>query len=80
MPARNEHAPEGEIITLEVLRVASIGVLGKTEQLRVATPTRFGNAVGNLKEVESYKDVADLGANSAKRFLAALALHDPSLV
>ncbi len=59
-------------ITFDVLRVASRDVLGATKPLSVATPCRFSNAKGNLREVDSFKDVSATAERSAADFLSAV--------
>lgn len=59
-------------IVLEVLRVASRDVLGATQPLSVASPCRFSNAKGDLREVESLADVSRTAAASARGFMQAL--------
>jgi hypothetical protein len=61
-----------QTITLEVLRVASPDVLGKTTALTVASPCRFSNAKGNLRPVDGFESVGSIAGNSAKEFLAAI--------
>jgi hypothetical protein len=62
-----------QTITLEVLRVASPDVLGKTTALTVASPCRFSNAKGNLRPVNDFGSVGAIAEKSAKDFLAAIA-------
>lgn len=65
--------PDTEVhyITLEVLRVVSPEVLGQTKPLNVATPFSFKNAPGELKDVQSFDDIKETAAASARNFLKA---------
>jgi hypothetical protein len=62
-----------QTITLEVLRVASPDVLGKTTALTVASPCRFSNAMGNLRPADGFGTVGSIAEQSAKDFLDAVA-------
>lgn len=60
-------------ITLSYLRVSSRTVLGETAPLLVASPCSFSNAKGNLREVQTYKELATIGEASGNRLRGALA-------
>lgn len=60
-------------IILEVLRVASTEVLGESTPLRIAPLCRFKNAQGELREVESFEDLALEAEKDGEEFRAAFA-------
>jgi hypothetical protein len=66
-----------ETLSLEFITVTSRTVLGKTEHLQVASPETapscaFSNAKGNLREVQSVAELANLGENRGKSLRNAL--------
>ena len=61
-----------EQVELDVLRVASLEVLGQTKPLSVSVPAPFclSNAKGDLKTVDSWSEIAKMAADSATSFKA----------